>query len=115
MNICERVVELNMEPILKPYVDLPRMAETAQAMVRDALDAAGMEVESSDLTQIPKTTMQLEQEDAKKVLGLIDALEVVKFAVGGRGHGIADAELALGRRHAERALALAYRLDEWAG
>jgi phosphate transport system protein len=39
VNICERVVELNTEPILKPYVDLPRMAETAQAMVRDALDA----------------------------------------------------------------------------
>ena len=39
VNICERVVELNMEPILKPYVDLPRMAETVQAMVRDGLDA----------------------------------------------------------------------------
>jgi len=39
VNICERVVELNMEPTLKPYVDLPHMAETAQAMVRDALDA----------------------------------------------------------------------------
>src|SRR3954465_8369183 len=39
VSICERVVELNMEPILKPYVALPRMAETAQAMVRDALDA----------------------------------------------------------------------------
>src|SRR3954462_13613405 len=39
VNICERVIELNMEPTLKPYVDLPRMAETAQAMVRDALDA----------------------------------------------------------------------------
>ena len=39
VNICERVIELNMEPILKPYVDLPRMAETAQAMGRDALDA----------------------------------------------------------------------------
>src|SRR3954468_19036548 len=39
VSICERVVELNMEPTLKPYVDLPRMAETVQAMVRDALDA----------------------------------------------------------------------------
>ena len=37
--------------------------------------AAGFEVESSDLTQVPKTTMQLEGSDAKKVLGLIDALE----------------------------------------
>ena len=39
VNICERVIELNMEPTLKPYVDLPRMAEIVQAMVRDALDA----------------------------------------------------------------------------
>jgi len=45
------------------------------AAVRDALDAAGMTIESADLTQIPKTTMQLVQEDAKKVLGLIEALE----------------------------------------
>ena len=39
VNVCERVIELNMEPTLKPYVDLPRMAETVQAMVREALDA----------------------------------------------------------------------------
>ena len=39
VNVCERVVELNMEPTLKPYVDLPRMSDTVQGMVRDALDA----------------------------------------------------------------------------
>jgi phosphate transport system protein len=39
VNICERVLELNEEPPLKPYVDLPKMAEVAMAMVRDALDA----------------------------------------------------------------------------
>ena len=39
VNICERVLELNDEPPLKPYLDLPRMAEVAQGMVRDALDA----------------------------------------------------------------------------
>jgi phosphate transport system protein len=39
VNICERVIELNLEPPLKPYVGLPRMAETVQAMIRDALDA----------------------------------------------------------------------------
>jgi len=47
----------------------------ALAAVRDALDAAGFEIDSADLTQIPKTTMQLAQDEAKKVLGLIDALE----------------------------------------
>ncbi len=39
VNISERVIELNQEPPLKPYVDLPIMAEQALSMVRDALDA----------------------------------------------------------------------------
>ena len=39
VNICERVIELNAEPPLKPYVDLPKMAEVVQGMVREALDA----------------------------------------------------------------------------
>ena len=39
VNICERVIELNEEPQLKPYVDIPRMAEEVQAMLREALDA----------------------------------------------------------------------------
>jgi phosphate transport system protein len=39
VNICERVVELNDEPALKPYAELENMAEVAQGMVRDALDA----------------------------------------------------------------------------
>lgn len=39
VNICERVIELNEEPPLKPYVDLPRMADDVQAMLREALDA----------------------------------------------------------------------------
>ena len=39
VNLCERVLELNEEPPLKPYVDLPRMAEEVQQMVRQALDA----------------------------------------------------------------------------
>jgi phosphate transport system protein len=39
VNIAERVLELNCEPPLKPYVDLPRMANQAQTMLREALDA----------------------------------------------------------------------------
>ena len=39
VNIGERVLELNQEEPLKPYVDLPKMAEAARSMVRDALDA----------------------------------------------------------------------------
>lgn len=39
VDLCERVMELNTEPQLKPYIDIPRMAEIAQGMVRDALQA----------------------------------------------------------------------------
>jgi len=39
VNIAERALELNQEPILKPYIDIPRMREIAQGMTRDALDA----------------------------------------------------------------------------
>ena len=43
--------------------------------VRSALEAAGIEVESAELTQIPKTTMELDGATARSVLGLIEALE----------------------------------------
>lgn len=39
VNICERVQELNQEPQLKPYIDLPTMAKIAQLMVKESLDA----------------------------------------------------------------------------
>jgi YebC/PmpR family DNA-binding regulatory protein len=43
--------------------------------VREALEAAGIEVESADLTQVPKSTVAVEGGDAKKVLAMIDHLE----------------------------------------
>ena len=39
VNICERVLELNEEPPLKPYLEVVNMAEAAQEMLREALDA----------------------------------------------------------------------------
>jgi phosphate transport system protein len=39
VNIAQRALELNVEPQLKPYIDLPRMAERAQRMVKESLDA----------------------------------------------------------------------------
>jgi phosphate transport system protein len=39
VNIAERVISLNQEAQLKPYMDIPRMAEITQAMVKDVLDA----------------------------------------------------------------------------
>ena len=39
VNIAERTVELLKEPLLKPLIDIPRMAVLAQAMVKDSLDS----------------------------------------------------------------------------
>jgi phosphate transport system protein len=39
VNIAENVVKLLPHPPLKPLIDIPRMAEIAQRMTRDALDA----------------------------------------------------------------------------
>jgi phosphate transport system protein len=39
VNIAERTLEILKYPQLKPLIDIPRMAELAQAMVRDALNA----------------------------------------------------------------------------
>ena len=43
--------------------------------VGDALAGAGAEIESADLTEVPKSTISVEGSDAKKVLNLVDALE----------------------------------------
>lgn len=39
VNIAERAIALNQEPQLKAYIDIPRMAEITQSMVKDVLDA----------------------------------------------------------------------------
>ena len=39
VDVCERVIELNREPQLKPLMDIPQLARIAQEMVRQALDA----------------------------------------------------------------------------
>jgi phosphate transport system protein len=39
VDVCERAIELNREPPLKPLIDIPRLARMAQDMVRQSLDA----------------------------------------------------------------------------
>jgi YebC/PmpR family DNA-binding regulatory protein len=44
-------------------------------LVRNALEGAGIAIESSDLTQVPKSMVVVEGTAARKVLSLIDTLE----------------------------------------
>jgi phosphate transport system protein len=39
VNIAERTLDLLKQPLLKPLIDIPRMATLAQKMVKDSLDA----------------------------------------------------------------------------
>lgn len=43
--------------------------------VREALAGAGIPIENAEVTQIPSTTIPVEESDAKRVLRLIDALD----------------------------------------
>src|ERR1700761_2926821 len=44
-------------------------------VVRDALSTTGVEIESADVTQRPKSRVPLSEDDAAKLMKLIDALE----------------------------------------
>ncbi len=65
VNICERVLELNQEPQLKPYIDLPTMASIVQTMVKESLDAFVKE----DVQLALKVT-----QDDEKVDSLLDQI-----------------------------------------
>ena len=39
VNIAEKAIQLNQEPQLKPYIDLPRMADITRVMIKGSLDA----------------------------------------------------------------------------
>jgi len=63
-DVCERVIELNREPPLKAMVAIPRLAQDAQGMVRDALDALvrrDVALARSVITQDDSVDQQTEQ------------------------------------------------------
>ena len=57
VNIAEKVVQLNEEPKLKPYIDLPHMSSFVEKMVAKSMDA----LIKRDL-QIAEEVRQIEQE-----------------------------------------------------
>ncbi len=91
-NIGHRVLELNREPQLKPYIDLPRMAERAQEMVKSGLDAfvardtaLARRVASSDREvdvlrdQIFRELLTYMMEDPKTIARAISLILVSRF------------------------------------
>jgi YebC/PmpR family DNA-binding regulatory protein len=50
-------------------------APTELAVVREALEAAGIEITSSEVTMEPKTTVEVGEDEARKLVRLIEALD----------------------------------------
>lgn len=50
-------------------------APTDLGAVREALASAGIEIDTAEVTQLPSTAIELEEETARQVLRLVDALE----------------------------------------
>jgi phosphate transport system protein len=107
-NICERSLELNNEPPLKPYIDIPHMAEWAQGMLRDALDAFVREDTDlalnvcqrddfiDDLTsQIFRELLSYMAEDPKMVTRATSILFVAKYLERIADHATNIAEMVI--------------------
>jgi len=69
-NIAKRAKELNAEPFLKPYIDLPRMAQAASNMVKEALDAfvRGDEVLAIKVCQDDQVVDELNEQIQRELL-----------------------------------------------
>ncbi|HOP85927.1 MAG TPA: phosphate signaling complex protein PhoU [Syntrophorhabdaceae bacterium] len=108
VNICERVLELNQEPQLKPYIDLPRMAETVELMVKESLDAfvredveLALKVTKEDekvdqyLDQIFRELLTYMIENPKTISRAIRILFIAKYLERMADHAVNIAELVI--------------------
>ncbi len=67
VNIAEKAIQINQEPPMKPYVDFPKIAETAREMLRESLEAF----------------MERDAEKAKKILEEDDVIDGINDRIYG--------------------------------
>ncbi|HNY50453.1 MAG TPA: phosphate signaling complex protein PhoU [Smithella sp.] len=105
VNIAEKVVQLNEEPKLKPYIDLPNMSSIVERMVAKSLDAMikkdlqlaeevrRIEQEVDDLNeQIFRELLTFMMEDSKSIHRALLIMHVSKNLerIADHAQGIAD-------------------------
>ena len=108
VNVCERVLDLNLEPQLKPYIDLPEIAEIAQMMVKESLEAfvredtqLALKVTNEDqkvdqLTeQIFRELLTYMSEDLKTISRATRLLFIAKYLERLADHAVSIAELVI--------------------
>jgi phosphate transport system protein len=108
VNIAQRALELNQEPQLKPYIDLPRMADRAQRMVKESLDAfvardtelarrvCGADAEVDALKeQIFRELLTFMMEDARTIPRAIRLILISRFLERVADHATNIAEMVI--------------------
>ncbi len=108
VNVSERALDLNQEPQLKPYIDIPRMEEDVRWMIRGALDAyinkneaIALEVIERDEEvdqlnhQIARELLTYMMEDIKKVSSAMKIMMVSKYLERAADHAVNVAEQAI--------------------
>jgi len=108
VNVSERVLELNKEPRLKPYIDLPTMASIVQLMVKESLDAfvkedveLAMKVTRDDekvdqlLDQIFRELLTYMGQDLRTITRATRVLFIAKYLERAADHAVNIAELVI--------------------
>jgi YebC/PmpR family DNA-binding regulatory protein len=75
-DIMAAAIDAGADDVLQDGDEFQILTDPAEfAVVRDALVAAGIEFDQAELTMIPKNTVELEENDARKTMKIVDALE----------------------------------------
>ena len=75
-DVMNAALEAGADDVLQDGEEFQVLTQPADfAAVRDAMTAAGIEFEAAELTMIPKNTVKLEENDARKTMKIVDALE----------------------------------------
>jgi YebC/PmpR family DNA-binding regulatory protein len=75
-DVMAAAIDAGAEDVVQDGEQFQVLTEPSDfAAVRDAIAAAGIEIDNADLTMIPKNTVKLEENDARKTMKIMDALE----------------------------------------
>ena len=75
-DIMAAAIDAGADDVVQDGDEFQVLTDPAEfAAVRGAMAAAGIEYEQAELTMIPKNTVMLEENDARKTMKIVDALE----------------------------------------
>jgi len=75
-TVMAAAIEAGADDVVQDGAEFEVLTQPSEfAAVRDALQAAGIQLEQAELTMVPKNTVKLDEDDARKTMRIIDALE----------------------------------------